>query len=91
MWLANKFNLVSKIGFYIFAIIFVFNALNLIKTLYLTVVCVSNPRQSSTIKNRYMLAGALRIAENLVFYLLLSLLCSTLYGKSLIMLIKHTF
>ena len=90
IWLAGRFNLVSKIGFFAFGIVFLFIAYNAVKTFCLTVVCVSNPSYSSTIKNRNIVAAALRIAETVAMYLLLSLLCGTLYGKSLIRFIKYT-
>jgi magnesium-transporting ATPase (P-type) len=91
IWLVSRYYLVSKIGFYIFVIVFVFITFSVIKTLISAMVCIFSHRQSSVIKNRYMIVGALRIVENVVTYLLLSLLCSKLYGMSLIRLFKHTF
>jgi len=91
MWLASRYNLISKIGFYIFAIVFIFITFSVIKTLFSAVVCIFNPGQSSTNKNRYMTVGALRIVENLVMYLLLSLLCNKLYSMSLVRFVKYTF
>ena len=91
LWLANRYNPISKVGFYIFAIVFIFITFSVIKTLFLAVVCISSRWHSSTVKNRYVIAGTLRIVENGVLYLLLSLLCNKLYGMSLIRFVKYTF
>lgn len=86
--IAGKVLIISKIFFYIFAILFSLNSLNVLKSIILAVVCLFGLRRdNASFQARYLLADVFRITEHGVMFVWLSLLCDAVYGRSLINII----